>query len=629
MELTVSTTLPSFAAGRSSCGAQGHAHSGREWMQMTVARFLWALCFLGACSITESPSALAGDEADWSTSILNWGETPWHAAPVDISFLNSKEKPAGRHGFLKNVNGNLVFEDGTPARFWGTNLTAQALFGMALREDVRLQARRLSQLGFNLVRLHHHDSYWVKPNIFGAGIANDTKTLSPAMLERLDWWIKCLKDEGIYVWLDLEVQRQFRRGDGITDFEEISKGKPGADLKGFNYVNDSIQQAMQAFDDAYVNHINSFTSLRYKDDPAIAVMLLTNENDVTHHFGNRLLPDKGFARHSARFMAAADAFAEKYALPKDKVWRSWEPGPAKLFLNDLEHRFDRSLIDRLRAGGVKCPIVTTSYWGGPLSSVPVLATGDLIDVHSYGTTGELDRNPLKAADMVHWIAAAHVVGRPLSVSEWNVEPFPVPDRHVIPIFMAGSASLQGWNAVMQYAYSQQPLDNRGRPSNWQAFNDPALMATLPAAALLYRRGDVRESETVYAFSPSKAQLFDEPISPDNAVALRTAAEKGKLLMVLPSARELPWLEKSRIPERATIIADPQRSLIESDARSVTSDTGELHRDWEDGNLYDKHRAHRGGLGTYRRPSDPSRGYRYHRPHRDRNGGGAEPRRKSN
>ena len=193
---------------------------------------------------------------------------------------------------------------------------------MGSREDVRLQAKRLSQLGFNLVRFHHHNSYWVKPNIFGAGIANDTKTLSPAMLERLDWWIKCLKDEGIYVWLDLEVQRQLRRGE-ITDFEEISKGKPGADLKGFNYVNDSILEAMQAFDDAYVNHINSFTGLRYKDDPAIAVMLLTNENDITHHFGNRLLPDKGFSRHSARFMAEAGAFAERYALPKGRVWRSW------------------------------------------------------------------------------------------------------------------------------------------------------------------------------------------------------------------------------------------------------------------------------------------------------------------
>jgi hypothetical protein len=39
-------------------------------------------------------------------------------------------------------------------------------------------------------------------------------------------------------------------------------------------------------------------------------------------------------------MAQAGAFAAKYGLPKDKVWRSWEHGPSKLFLNDLDHRFD-------------------------------------------------------------------------------------------------------------------------------------------------------------------------------------------------------------------------------------------------------------------------------------------------
>ena len=123
------------------------------------------------------------------------------------------------------------------------------------------------------------------------------------MLERLDWWIKCLKDEGIYVWLDLHVQRHFKPGDGIEDFEEIAKGKPTADLKGFNYVNASIQAAMQRFTEDYVNHLNPFTGLRYKDDPAIIALLLTNENDVTHHFGNALLPDKKVPLHNAIYMA--------------------------------------------------------------------------------------------------------------------------------------------------------------------------------------------------------------------------------------------------------------------------------------------------------------------------------------
>ncbi len=40
-------------------------------------------------------------------------------APVDLSFLNAPEKPAGKHGFLTANKGKLVFADGTPARFWG------------------------------------------------------------------------------------------------------------------------------------------------------------------------------------------------------------------------------------------------------------------------------------------------------------------------------------------------------------------------------------------------------------------------------------------------------------------------------------------------------------------------------
>jgi hypothetical protein len=518
------------------------------------------------------------NQASWPTEILNWGKTPWNSAPVDLSFLNLPEKPAGKRGFLSAVKDRLVFEDGTTARFWGTNLTGLSLFGMNSQEDIRLQARRLSQLGFNLVRFHHHDSFFVNPNIFGEGGRPDSKILSEAMLRRLDWWIKSLKDEGIYVWLDLEVLRQLKPSDAIESFDELSK-----DLKGFNYVNVSIQQAMQRFNEEYLNHFNTFTGLRYKDDPAIAFMMLTNENDVTHHFANRLLPNQKHPRHNGHYMAKAHVFAEKHGLPKNEVWRSWIPGPSKLFLNDLEHRFDVDMIEHLRAIGVKVPIVTTSLWGeDPLNSLPALTTGDLIDVHSYGGTAELERNPLHSANMMHWIAAAHLVDRPLSVTEWNVTPFPVSDRHTIPLYIASSASLQGWDAMMQFAYSSRPVVDRGRPSNWHAFNDPALMATLPAAALLYRRHDVQEANTLYVFAPTEAQLFNRDISPENAVALRTAAEKGKLLIAMPRTKELPWLEQSRIPVGANVITDSEHAIIDSSAKESVSENGQLRRNWEQG-----------------------------------------------
>ena len=115
---------------------------------------------------------------------------------------------------------------------------------------------------------------------------------------------------------------------------------------------------------------------------------------------------------------------------------------------------------------------------------------------------------------------------------------------------------------MQFAYSQQPLAGRMAAHQiGKAFNDPALIATLPAAALLYRRGDVQEAKTTYVFAPTPDQLFNQLISPKNSVALRTAVEKGKLVIAMPQTRELPWLEKSQIPAGAQIITDPNQSLI--------------------------------------------------------------------
>src|SRR5208283_759004 len=65
----------------------------------------------------------ARPDANWFRDALRWDESP-----VDLSFLNAGDRPAGRHGFVKVDGDKLVFEDGTPARFWGTNLAGPVLF---------------------------------------------------------------------------------------------------------------------------------------------------------------------------------------------------------------------------------------------------------------------------------------------------------------------------------------------------------------------------------------------------------------------------------------------------------------------------------------------------------------------
>lgn len=518
------------------------------------------------------PTAWPEDQLDWRTS------------PVDLSFLNARQKPAGKHGFVQARGEQLVFEDNTPVRFWGTNLSAYALF-KSPDEEIAQQAKRLSALGFNLVRLHHHDSPWVSPNVFGDGTqVRGTQQLDAESMRKLDLWIKALKDEGIYIWLDLHVQRALTAQDGIDDFGELAKGQARVDLKGYAYVNASIQQAMKHFAAQYLGHVNPLTGLAYKDDPAIAAILLTNENDITQHYGNALLPDKDVPRHSQRYMAAAKAFASQHDLPADLTWRAWQPGPSKLFLNDLEQRFNADMIAHLRALGVRVPIATTSTWGGNgLSALPALTVGDVIDAHSYGASGQLEKNPLTSDGLIDWLAAAQVVGKPLTVSEWNAEPFPLPDRHSLPLYIAGTASHQGWDAMLQYAYSQQAFNPGWRTAdNWHAYNDPALLATMPAAALMYRRGDVQPASTRYVFAPSPETLYNQDITPRTSALLRTAVGLGQLQIALPVTPQLPWLKPAAIADGATVLHDPAQALLPADATESVSDTGELKRNWQSG-----------------------------------------------
>lgn len=518
------------------------------------------------------PTAWPEDQLDWRTS------------PVDLSFLNARQKPAGKHGFVHARGEQLVFEDNTPVRFWGTNLSAYALF-KSPDEEIAQQAKRLSALGFNLVRLHHHDSPWVSPNVFGDGTqVRGTQQLDAESMRKLDLWIKALKDEGIYIWLDLHVQRALTAQDGIDDFGELAKGQARVDLKGYAYVNASIQQAMKNFAAQYLGHVNPLTGLAYKDDPAIATILLTNENDITQHYGNALLPDKDVPRHSQRYMAAAKAFASQHDLPADLTWRAWQPGPSKLFLNDLEQRFNADMIAHLRALGVRVPIATTSTWGGNgLNALPALTVGDVIDAHSYGASGQLEKNPLTSDGLIDWLAAAQVVGKPLTVSEWNAEPFPLPDRHSLPLYIAGTASHQGWDAMLQYAYSQQAFNPGWRTAdNWHAYNDPALLATMPAAALMYRRGDVQPASTRYVFAPSPETLYNQDITPRTSALLRTAVGLGQLQIALPVTPQLPWLKPAATADGATVLHDPAQALLPADATESVSDTGELKRNWQSG-----------------------------------------------
>jgi len=509
------------------------------------------------------------DRSAWYPQTLEWNR--W---PVDVGFLN--DRPAGTHGRVKAAGDHLVFEDGTPVRFWGANVQAYALFHGS-KDDIKNQARRIAALGFNLVRIHHHDSDWVEPNVFDRS-EGTTQKLDESALDLVDWWVKCLKDEGVYIWLDLHVGRKFLPGDDIGGWGELAKQQGSG--KGFNYVNPRIEKLMQDFASKYVTRTNRYTHARYIEEPALAFVLITNENDLTHHFGPSMLPDKGNPFHTRLFGERAREFLKHAGVPGSVSVNSWELGRGKILLNDIEHGYDRRAIDRLRADGLKALVATTSFWGEEaLYSLPALATGDVVDVHSYGKAELLGVNPHDEPNLVSWIGAAQVAGKPLSITEWNVE-YPSRDRFVAPLYVAAIAALQGWDAPMLYGYVQTAIQQPETADPWSAWNDPALMASMPAAALMFRQAHVREASKTYRLDLSRQTLYYANTSPATSAALRTLVEQSKLTIGLCDVPELGWDSALSTKGGGAVgFSDVNRDFLSPGQSFVVSDTGELKRDW--------------------------------------------------
>ncbi len=640
--------------------------------------------------------------ATWHKNIL-----PTNTSPVDLSFLNENDLPAGKHGFVVTNKDQLEFEDGTPAKFWGTNVQAYALFS-STDEEIKRHAKRIAKFGYNLVRIHHHDSYWVAPNIF-KNQKDNTIELSEASLKKIDWWVKCLKDEGVYLWIDLQTGRQYTENDGITDFadfatkslytdalgfsyyssdivsfmddfdhaylsridtyklpansptagsepsqqtppynnaeitaltqafnnryfslsldpqrivnetpdasdkeknstsddikslinsfrspyqpenikdpEAASTAKVYSDTRGFNYYNDSIQVLMKAFNQAYLSHVNQYTQLALKDDPSVISILLANENDLTHHFGNALLADKNVPIHNAIFSHDAEVFAKTHDLSKDDVVKTWLMGESKLYLNDVEHRFNQTMMSHLEDLDVKPLVVPGNIWAGMgLFSLPSLTDGPLIDAHSFGRADELNFNPRYNPGFLTWLGAAQVSGKPLSVTEWNIQPFTAKDRFTAPLYTASIASLQGWDSVMYYGYSQDNNWSTLGAARFSSFNDPSVLGLMPAAALLYRQGHVAKSNTTYELQLNRDDFFFVRQDPTSSKTIRTLMETSRFTVGLPDTDELPWLTDNITPPESgtVVITDANQDFIPANQNFVESDTQELKRDWGKG-----------------------------------------------
>ncbi|MGF1484342.1 MAG: hypothetical protein ACFBZ8_08255 [Opitutales bacterium] len=509
-----------------------------------------------------------------------------HLPYIDLSYLNEPHTPAGRHGFLKQDGDRLVFDDGTEARFWGTNLQAYTLF-INNKARIRQHAKRLAALGYNLVRLHHHDSAtWVRNSLIADGPTS--QQLNEEALDSYHYWIYCLKEEGIHIWLDLHVGRPWREGDEIPGWADLAdkvREDRGASTKGYFYYNQRLTELMRKFYSDLLNSANPYTGLQLKNEPAIAFMLLVNENDLTHHFGNNFLPDKGNAWHHRKFWEATAEWAGAKQVDVNEVHRTWLPGLSKVYLNDRQHEWAAEMLRYLREDlGITVPIATDHMWGGtPWSSLPALTAGDLIDVHMYDGGEWLNNNPRFKGSFFSYIAGSQLSGYPLTITEYNFSDGASGlDPWSVPLMVAVQGAFQGWDGPMLYGYSQDGL--RGdSTSMWSSYTHPGVVGLSPACALLYRQQHVQPARQTALLKLDEETLFHTRNDPNGFRALRTLAEQHRIAIALPESDLLPWLEATTYKEAdVRLVEDLREDFIPTGQPFVESDTGEIRRDWVKG-----------------------------------------------
>ncbi|MDR0307259.1 MAG: carbohydrate binding domain-containing protein [Chitinispirillales bacterium] len=505
------------------------------------------------------------EEGEWYPLNTKFSTTGSHY--VDWSGL--LDAPAGKHGFLTVKDGNFFFENGTPARFWGTNLVEKNCF--APDKEIDSTVSRLAKMGVNMLRLHHLDAPWTTPNIFGN--AEGTRKLSKESMRQLDYLISRCKEKGIYIFLDLLVHRDFTEADGIEN------RPPDLGGKQVGFFSKKIIELQKEFNENLLNHVNQFTGVAYKDEPAIAMSGIINESTIFGAFSGDILTEpyrkeltelwekSEFSKRTNGPAVNADKEAggddgsggdvanvsdgdgadnrDNHYLKLAVFGLDWGNDRPKLrlnseqgdvlesikFLSSVETAYFKDMSEHLRKVGCRYPLAGSNM---PLPLLAMLRNNaelDIIMSNEYWDHPQVwkinndwdnmlsapfhNRSQLRdpKASLIQNKSYFRVDGKPFIITEWN---HCYPNEHVLEgvPFMAAYASLQGWNGVLQFDFNAHAFDNHalgvGRLRNIVLAVQPEDVAQWVVAAPLFHRGDVKAAPGLVVEGITQEQLESIP-----------------------------------------------------------------------------------------------------------------------
>ncbi len=527
-------------------------------------------------------------QIQWDDSLLKpyvMNHRAASSSPAGLAFLH--DAPAGKDGFIRVQGGHFVKPDGERIRFWGVHLTDWSPGSIELpsKEDTPMWARTLARFGVNIVRLHFIDKW--APTGITDGSKEDTRSFDPQQLDRLDFLVAELKKNGIYMDLNLNVGRAYKEGDGVADAARLQWAK------GLTLYDKRLIELEKEYAHNLLTHLNPYTKTEYRNEPAIALVEMLNENGIGQGFRpptqfyaseldalyNNWLKDRLTPEQLQKLREEAGV-AEGAPVPR-------LPGNARAtapkdryetevrFFMDLENGFYQDMKAYLRGLGVKQPLIGTAdhgHSGPPWTMLASLSKLDALDGHIYWNqyvgVGDVPmvNDPLHST--VVQLSRTAFAGKPYTVSETN---HPFPNEYAgegIPI-LAAYAGFQDWDMIVMYTFEPKK-DPEWKPYIGDPFDislDPVRMTEMAAGALMFLRGDVKPARQTVERTYSPEQVLDAGLLP---AGLRGGSEQPYFTPGFPLS--LPLQHGVRIK---SLEGPPTAHYDASTANPIVSDTGEL------------------------------------------------------
>ncbi len=516
------------------------------------------------------PDYLKSDEdtIDWSQWFpVEQMTDPFKPTPIDQSA--NLDAPAGKHGFMKNVDGEFVFEDGTPVRPVGAMMSPYD----PKKERADYYAHWMAKYGFTMVRIGHlvtgpgSDSVvdWKQP---------DTGHLDPEVMDRIDFFIAKLAERGIYTRPTMLWYRKMKEGDGVYIPDEIKeqakkdKAEPLLNSMCITFFDPKVMQANIDLEVAIMTHRNPYRDNKmWGEDPAIAQTEVTNEDsmffytvdsipdyykqELTRVWCDWLLKKYGSQEALSKAWGGhldADESLKEGTVKRMLIWEFNNVPAEKLgraqdqlrFYYELANNYFNKTKDALRAAGVEQPLcgsgwqgVGVGYWTEIYSNVPGM---DYTDRHHYWGGGPSwqvlpglefkDVAALTKPETILKLGTERVITMPYGVSEWASV---LPDQwrlEAAPLMAFYGNCLNGWQMPMHFAISLGGFDGDSGFTQLMKWSWPVNTATTlcqyPALSQVIRKQEIEQGKPAFIRNISEAEVFGAQPLKNAAVEFETS-----------------------------------------------------------------------------------------------------------